>query len=337
MKPLVSIVLPIYNVAEYLPACLGSLLNQTFKDFEIIAVNDGTDDNSIDILEHYANNDRRIKIIHQKNQGLASARNTGFINSRGKFIYFMDSDDLLDPNAILECMNFAMVNNCEIVTFEHKEISDNLSPEYRSNIQLLDKQLLNGEQLLQHLISIQRRNWIPIWMYFFSRDFLEKSGLQFKEGGINHEDILFVPQIILKALNIGYLDCDYYLYRQRPNSITSCRNSFRKIDHFIIANELYDVALKEYSLPKRVLLLKYVASRYDYIISQIKSFNSRNLKEELNEVKRDLKNKRKLKKYLSNDIYEELMRPFGLIWIKRYWDVVTKWPRLIIKYKILAK
>ena len=93
---MISIIVPVYNAAPYLPQCLDSLVNQTYRDIEIICVNDGSTDNSLDILKAYAERDSRILVIHQENQGLSDARNKGLKNARGEWVMFVDSDDWID-------------------------------------------------------------------------------------------------------------------------------------------------------------------------------------------------------------------------------------------------
>ena len=99
-EPLISIIVPIYRVEEYLDKCLSSIINQTYKNLEIILVNDGSDDNSIKIAKKYAKKDERIKIIEEDNKGLSCARNTGINASTGKYITFVDSDDFIEENYI---------------------------------------------------------------------------------------------------------------------------------------------------------------------------------------------------------------------------------------------
>ena len=334
MPNLVSVILPIYNVSQYLRECLDSIINQTYSNLEIIAVNDGTTDDSVYILEEYSKSDKRIKIVHQKNQGLATTRNTGFKNSTGAYIYFMDTDDIIEKTLIEDALGFADKEKCDIVTFEHIEFSGKLNFGYISEKQIKDNQIYDGEDLLDHYLNIKKNNWVPIWMYVFKRDFLIQSELEFKEGGINHEDVLFTPQIILKSEKIGYLKHAYYYYRQRPNSITTCANSFRKKDHFIIANELYDTACKKNEIRHKELLLKYVVIRYEHIISQIKAQNNPNLREELLEVKKDIKHKKLLKDFITKDFKELLPKSIITNLCLKLWNILAKWPRRIYKYQI---
>ena len=98
--PKISVIIPVYNVEEYLPVCLDSVLAQTFSDFEAVCVNDGSPDNSAAILEKYAKKDARIKVVSRPNGGLSAARNTGLENACGEYIYFLDSDDYIHPQLL---------------------------------------------------------------------------------------------------------------------------------------------------------------------------------------------------------------------------------------------
>ena len=105
----VSVIIPVYNVEKYLGECLESIIDQSLEDIEIVCVNDGSTDNSLSILESYAELDNRIKIISQENHGLAAARNTGLKNINGDYVYFIDSDDFLELSALLMSRNFFRV------------------------------------------------------------------------------------------------------------------------------------------------------------------------------------------------------------------------------------
>ncbi|MDR1123958.1 MAG: glycosyltransferase, partial [Elusimicrobiota bacterium] len=115
----ISIIIPVYNTGRYLPRCLDSVLAQTFKDFEVIAVNDGSSDNSANILADYAKKDSRIKVITQANQGQSMARNNGLKAARGRFVYFIDSDDYIHPQLLEIAYHFVTKYDADWVTFKH--------------------------------------------------------------------------------------------------------------------------------------------------------------------------------------------------------------------------
>ena len=116
--PKVSVILPVYNVEAYLDEALYSLEEQTLKDIEIIAVNDGSTDNSLSILDKHALTDKRISIYSQKNKGLSGARNTGLNLCQGEYVYFMDSDDIIDKTALEECYNYAKKHDADVCLFD---------------------------------------------------------------------------------------------------------------------------------------------------------------------------------------------------------------------------
>ena len=126
--PKVSVIVPVYNVERYLPECLDSLLGQSFQDFEAICVNDGSPDNSIKILDQYAQKDRRIKVITQENQGLAGARNTGLDHVKGRYVFFLDSDDTLPLDALEILVKIAETTKVPVVVSESNNESKKLIP-----------------------------------------------------------------------------------------------------------------------------------------------------------------------------------------------------------------
>ena len=125
-SPLVSVIVPVYNVEKYLEECCDSILNQTYKNLEIILIDDGSDDNSPKICDSYKEKDSRVKVIHQKNSGVSSARNNGIKNSCGDFIIFADSDDKLEKNMCEKAVE-ALSQNTDAVFFGYKRTDKNMS------------------------------------------------------------------------------------------------------------------------------------------------------------------------------------------------------------------
>ena len=153
----VSVVLPVYNVGPYLEEALDSLCQQTLSDFEIIAVNDGSTDNSLEILERYMVIDKRIRCYTQENKGLSSARNTGLSFCTGEYIYFMDSDDIINAETLQTCYETAKDKHADLCIFDaeifYEENAKKLEWDYdRSNLLVKDKKYC-GEELLDILIS----------------------------------------------------------------------------------------------------------------------------------------------------------------------------------------
>ena len=140
----ISVVLPVYNVANYLRKCLDSLVNQTFEDFEVICVNDGSTDLSLGILEGYALSDSRFKIISQENKGLSGARNTGIQHVQGKYVLFVDSDDWLEENALEELYNHVKGFDSDITMFKfryYNEDTNEFSENQNSKLEIIPESL----------------------------------------------------------------------------------------------------------------------------------------------------------------------------------------------------
>lgn len=212
----VSVIVPVYNVEKYLRECLDSLVKQTLKDIEIITVNDGSPDNSLQILEEYATRDNRIKIINQKNAGLSAARNNGVKAASGEFVAFVDSDDWVDLDFCEKLYDAAMCENADIaagelicyenpqknvkqICYKNKIVCKGLKEKYYK--------LLNGAAHCYVCNKIYRR------------EVLVKSGIVFPEGKV-YEDMHWSPKVIGelgKAVAIGSVA---YYYRQNTSSIT---------------------------------------------------------------------------------------------------------------------
>ena len=148
--PKVSVILPVYNVGPYLAEALSSLTRQTLKDIEIIAVNDGSTDNSEEIIEKYMADDSRIQCHYQKNQGLSGARNTGMKFCKGEYVFFMDSDDIIEPDTLEICYHIARTNNADVCIFDaesfYEEGANKLPWSYDRSSILSESQRYNGTE-----------------------------------------------------------------------------------------------------------------------------------------------------------------------------------------------
>ena len=230
-----SIIIPIYNVAKYLPKCLDSVLGQSFTDFEVICVNDGSTDDSLSVLEQYAARDARIKVISQANGGLSAARNTGINNAHGKYILFLDSDDWIESNTLqvlddhlagedLLCFNgrkFVEEKNCF-------EPADNLKTE--TNIS-------GWDYYCHHALESRRFAFVCVVLRCYRREYLINNNLLFKTG-IFHEDNLFTPLACFYAKKVSIIPDCLYNYRIRSNSIMTTRSLKHRQDIIQIANSL---------------------------------------------------------------------------------------------------
>ncbi|MBO1686307.1 glycosyltransferase [Clostridium butyricum] len=239
----VSIIIPVYNVEKYLRKCIESALNQTLDNIEIIAVNDGSTDSSLQLLTEYESTYENFKVINQVNMGLSGARNAGFKYSRGKYVYFLDSDDYIDSKLAEICYNVCENNKAEVsmfdadVFFERDLNNNNLDFNYKRK-DILTSNVVTGEELFCKLIK-NKCYKSPVWLFFYNRQFLINNDLKFYNG-IIHEDELFTPQVLLRANRIIYIPKDLFFRRVRNDSIMTKKISRKNIEgYYIVAEELY--------------------------------------------------------------------------------------------------
>ena len=214
--PKFSIIIPVYNVEKYIDNCLKSIMNQTFKDYEIIVVNDGTKDNSMDIVKKYD-----VTIVEQKNQGLSAARNTGVNHATGEYLIFLDSDDSWNKDLLKE-INKSLKNKPDVVRFQIQETYEDTDnkKEYKETP-------FEGKTGVEAFNLISKYHFVEnAWCYAIKKDYYKKENYSFKVGAI-HEDFGLTPLIIIKANIVNSIDYIGYNYLQRQGSIMS-DNAYEK-------------------------------------------------------------------------------------------------------------
>ena len=265
----VSVILPIYNVAPYLEETFQSLLSQTLKDMEIIAVNDGSTDNSEEIIQKYRQLDSRVVSITQQNKGQSAARNLALQHAQGKYVYMMDSDDILQsPDALQVCYDYAEKNHADFIFFDGESFSekgvDRISRNTKRTHLVEEDKRCNGENLLHLVLDTETHNCV-VWLLFIRRDFLERTKLRFYEG-IIHEDELFTTMLTLSSDNIYCLKRSLVGHRIRTASTMGKHFSKRNMDCYLtVADEL----LKFSQAPIIHKFLRYTLSKVFYTAHQI--------------------------------------------------------------------
>lgn len=263
MTDLISIILPVYNVELYLRKSLDSLLNQTYANIEIIAINDGSTDSSYEILLSYSKKDSRIKIINQTNKGLSEARNIGLYHSKGNYILFVDSDDYIENTTCENLYNRINKLNSDFIVFGI----------YRNYPVLEIKQSFNFSLDIYYDInqfifeSVRKsRMFSYAWNKFYKKSFLVNNNIQFTKN-ILYEDLLFYFECILKSKNIGIDPGCYYHYVQRSNSITKTFNK-KDIDVLITVEKLEKMIIDN-NRTEILELPEFKIKIYDWICSNI--------------------------------------------------------------------
>lgn len=225
--PLCSVIVPIYNVEKYLPECVDSILNQTLTDLEVILVDDGSPDSCPAICDTYAAKDSRVKVIHKLNGGLSSARNAGLDIASGRYIGFVDSDDMIELD-MYEKMVQRIVNSdadlcfCRVISTDEDGI-------LRENNRLfgLDNSVLSGRDVLNQLVKGGSTYYESIWNKLYKRELFDS--LRFIEGK-QHEDAFIVHHIYGRCSRIVFLENLFYIYRLRSDSIMRKEFSVKRLD-----------------------------------------------------------------------------------------------------------
>lgn len=231
MNKKVSIIIPVYNVAPFIAACIQSVINQTYRDIEIIFVDDCGTDNSINLIKDFIANhceDWDIKIVHHDhNRGLSAARNTGLKTATGDYVYFLDSDDSISSNCIELLLNEASKNNCDFVIGDYSDtLGENASPLLLESGCLRDKDILH---------SYAKGLWyVMAWNKLCKRDFLLGNNLYFEEG-INHEDVIWTFKLACSAQTMGVVHEQTYLYSIRAASIMTGMSIEKDIKTYLAA------------------------------------------------------------------------------------------------------
>ncbi|WP_407378848.1 glycosyltransferase family 2 protein [Methanobrevibacter sp.] len=277
MSVKISVVLPVYNVANYLRKCLDSLVNQTFKDFEVICVNDGSTDLSLGILEGYALTDSRFRIISQENQGLSGARNSGIKEVQGDYILFVDSDDWLEENALELLYDHVKGFDSDITMFKFKfynEDSGEFSESSFTNLDVIDPSFYTGNFNYYDVLDILFKISHAPFNKLYKTSFINDLDAQFLHGSY-YEDLEFFYKVFLKAKKVSVLPEYLYSYRIREQSISTSGdegsfdifNILESTKNNLIDSDIYDKVKKDW------LLFIIVNLKYVYLRLQIELKN----------------------------------------------------------------
>lgn len=237
----VSVIIPVYNVENYIEECIKSLLKQSLKEIEFIFVDDGSNDNSVNIIKKYK--DERIILLSKENGGQSSARNLGLNKSRGQFIAFVDSDDFLIVDSCYEEMyKLAKKNESDIICGNGIQYFENGEKKelFRNKSEFYSRTLDSREYL--YVFRKNKSMHSVVWLNLYKREFIMNNKLFFKEGYL-HEDELFIGEVFLRANTVSIYPVNFYGYRIRQNStITSNSNiEKRRNDLQFICKELFKI------------------------------------------------------------------------------------------------
>ena len=312
----VSIIVPVYNVYPYLRKCLDSLVNQTLKEIEIIIVNDGSLDNSQEIIDEYKKKYKNIKAYKKENGGLSSARNTGLKKARGEYIAFVDSDDYVELDMYEKMYKKALEKNFSVVVSDLTYIYPDKKVLASSNIL---KDIEKEEELKKAMINIYPAAWNKI----FNHQLLKESKILFKEG-VWFEDVEFLYRLFPYIKSIGVVKEPLYNYLQREGAITRTFDE-RLFNYITNFNGVLDFYKKNNLYDKYSLELEYAYVRYLYATFMKSALNYNDLdminkayNEATYNVKKNFPNYRKNKYF-----YKSLKGIYLLTFNKFYIKILT--------------
>ena len=237
--PKISIVVPIYNTDQYLHRCIDSILNQTFKDFEVILVDDGSTDNSGKICDEYEIKDSRVRVIHQENQGVAEAQNTGVENSVGEFVGIVNSDDFIEDDMYRILYENALKFSADISICKHNQVSGEAREDYKVTNNTI---VFNNEEAFECLFT-NKYFASHSWDKLCKRKLFE--GVRFPSGKI-YEDMFTTYRLFEKADCVVYTDYIGYNYFQREDSILHSDFTDSDLDYIDSYDKIFDVAREKY-------------------------------------------------------------------------------------------
>ncbi len=324
--PEISIIVPVYKVEKYLDRCIGSILAQTYTDFELILVDDGSPDSCPAMCDAWAEKDARIRVVHKENGGLSSARNAGLDLMKGNYVTFIDSDDAVHPQ-MLEILLSTAIENDSQITFSDFEsfFSDGLPQSARDRIENPETISYSTENNISRDLFVNFPN--SAWMKLYSKSVFQK--LRFKEGLI-YEDLHLKPYILLEpsVKKITHCIASLYYYYKNPKTPSIIQSNFSEEKMFSAIYNSYDHYLlyKNNEISELVFIAAYQLT-LNFVISSIQTYKNKSLR-------------RTFRKYYRQYFFKILFLPSKYLSIKNkiiFASTVLPIEKLKIKYRDLYK
>lgn len=254
--PKVSVIVPLYNTEKYVIAAIESILEQTLEEIEIIVIDDGSTDDSLRRVARIAAQDTRIRLFTKKNEGPSEARNMGLEIAKGQYIYYMDSDDLLERDALKVCYERCEKNDLDFVFFDatafKEDLSESLNDYYTRSAILKEETIYTGVEVLSLLMDVNLYR-SAVWLCFVRRQYLDNINLRFFPR-IIHEDELYSGILHIQAKRVEYVAQPFFRRRIRPHSITSNKFSTKNmVCYYVVISELRKYANRENGKHKPII------------------------------------------------------------------------------------
>lgn len=304
----VSIIVPVYNLEKYLPKCIDSILNQTFTNFELILVNDGSTDLSGEICEKYAKEDSRIKVLHKKNGGVASARNVGLEIAKGNYIGFVDNDDFINKYMFEKLYENAVHYSADIVVCDYLEVTDEQSCKPMQQDMNYKVEHYTNTEALNQLYTTNNVTFVVPWNKLYKRHLFK--GIKYKVGNSNDDETI-AHKLLYYSVRVTYIRTGLYYYIQRKGSqMDSNVFHIKKFDavYAFKDREVFFRKINERELHQKALL-QYMERFFLYYYMAKKS---------LTEVNKELKEL----KYTFDKTLIHLLKHKRLSWRQKFMCVV---------------
>ena len=302
-----SIIVPVYNVEKYIKQCIESIINQTYKEFELILVNDGSPDNSQKIIDQYLKKDKRIKSFIKENGGQSDARNFGIEHATGDYILFVDSDDSIEKELLKKINDSLEETKVDIVRFECAlyDESGNKISEYHG----CEYQNKSTTSIMKELIT--RKYFDPPWSYCYNLKFWKENNFKYDKGRV-HEDFGLTPYILYKAETISSIDYQGYRYLIRSGSTTNSSN-YEKVkktvyDMLYEGKKLNKLLENEIEIEKKEAVINYVN---ECLMLKGRELNIKDRKEYIKEL-RKLKVSKRLYPYNKKKLIKKIISTISI-------------------------
>ncbi len=224
--PTVTVVVAVYNIENYIEKCIRSIIAQTWKEMEILLIDDGSTDRSGDICDNYAKTDNRIRVIHKVNKGLSDVRNMGMKEASGEYLLYVDGDDYIAAECVEKAMKCAERHDAEIVIFDYQEVEESTGRIERWSMKQPREQKMTVKEYPELLIATP-----CAWNKLYRKTLWERCGLQYPVGRV-YEDLTVTPQLLINAENIVYMESEpMYYYVLREGSIMRSQNFKKSLDN----------------------------------------------------------------------------------------------------------
>lgn len=299
-NPLVSIIIPVYNVEKYLSRCLDSALAQTLHNIEYICVEDSSKDSSLDVLNEYAARDCRIKVFkNERNKGLSYNRNFGIAHATGKYIYFLDSDDTIEPDAMRILCDAAEKYSADVIAFGSMRVTGERKDIFVERPKEFCNTVMAGRKMF---VSLMGNCGVPspAQFYFYKLEFLREYDCTFLEG-VLFEDNLFTFQMFLKCPRVMCISDILYNYYTTPGSIMQSSITLHTVASIVrITHAMTDIYKKEiFSVEENEMALKWLAIFYNDSFIRMRQYGISRLPDSIEELDENENSFYKLMRYVS--------------------------------------